>query len=300
MTGKEKAFIAIKQRKKSAEEQYRRLLETLCENEKIDALFRIENSLKWDYVKARTEAEKNRIEEEIEENKKNLLSAIREIGYTENALKVPYSCKYCNDTGMSNGKECACVENARIEIALQENPILRPYPFGLEEINFSYYGENRKEKEILAESIKKAYDSDKKIFLFAGKAGTGKTYFAATFLKDILQTGKDVLALNSVMLNKLFLDYHCAPMQDKNRLWKTFEDADAILIDDLGTEQVLNNVTIPYLLELLTERTDKVTIITTNLSALDLEQRYGQRIVSRLLDKKLSYPLIFKGNDLRF
>ena len=89
-------------------------------------------------------------------------------------------------------------------------------------------------------------------------------------------------------------------MQDKNRLWKTFEDADAILIDDLGTEQVLNNVTIPYLLELLTERTDKVTIITTNLSALDLEQRYGQRIVSRLLDKKLSYPLIFKGNDLRF
>lgn len=83
-------------------------------------------------------------------------------------------------------------------------------------------------------------------------------------------------------------------------MWETITETDAILIDDLGAEQVLNNVTIPYILEMLTERAEnKVTVITTNLSPVELEKRYGQRIVSRLLDKKLSVGIEFGGEDLR-
>ena len=50
----------------------------------------------------------------------------------------------------------------------------------------------------------------------------------------------------------------------------------------------------------LVDRMDKKTIITTNLDVLRMEDRYGERILSRLLDKRKGAMMTFEGEVLRF
>lgn len=300
MTGKEKALAAIRLRKKEAEERHAALLDELRKDEMFDDLFRAENALKWEYVKARSTAEKERLDESIRSNRSAMIAYLNKIGYSESVFSASYSCRFCNDSGFVNGKECSCVEKVRFALEVQENPLLSACPAGFSEVDFSYYKEEQAEKKKRADAIERGLASGRKYFLLAGKPGTGKTFFASAAVKGLLADGKDVLALGAVKLNKMLLSYHCAPLEGKKEVWRAIDDADVLLIDDLGAEQVLNNVTIPYLLEILTERTEKITFITTNLSPSDLEKRYGQRILSRLLDKKLSMPLLFDGKDLRF
>ena len=59
---------------------------------------------------------------------------------------------------------------------------------------------------------------------------------------------------------------------------------EALFIDDLGSEPVVQNVTREYLFSLLNERNiaHRATLIVTNLSLTQLRDRYGERISSRL------------------
>lgn len=300
MTGKEKALSIIKQHKKDAENIYRERLELLSSDEVFDVLFRKSCILKWDYVKAKTEKECNEISKKIETIENEINEYISNKGLPVNWLSIPYSCELCNDSGFKDGKECICVERKRIETELIDNPLLKNVPSGLKKINYSYYGEESPMKKNCASTIHKGMKSGKTIFLIAGKTGTAKTYIALAAVRGELEKGKSVLALSSVKLGKKFLEYHCSPIESKTAKFNALTDPDVLLIDDLGAEQMLNNVTVPYLIELLTERAEnKMTFITTNLSPADLENRYGQRVLSRILDKNLSLPIALGGKDLR-
>ena len=72
-----------------------------------------------------------------------------------------------------------------------------------------------------------------------------------------------------------------------------------LLIDDLGTEPVLRNITVEYLFLLLNEREGMATVTATNLTPAQLMNRYGERVCSRLLDKRQSEVILLKGQDLR-
>lgn len=303
MTGKEKALERIRLNRKTAEKTLLDGVERMREDDFFDALYRKNNALKWEYIRCRDEQKRAGIDAEIQSTEKALDEYMRKNGILVSAFRAPYSCKKCDDTGKDkNGNDCTCVEKTRLAIFLEENATyIKDVAETLQEIDFSYYGKEAEAKKKIADVLQKEdVQKDKRFFLFAGKTGTAKTYFASVFLRELLQKGKDIKATSAIRLNRGFLEYHCAPMEKKNALWNEWIEPDALLIDDLGAEQVLNNVTIPYLLELLTERTGKITILTTNLSPTDLEQKYGQRILSRLLDKKLSCPILFGGSDLRF
>jgi DNA replication protein DnaC len=301
MYGKEKAINLVKERGKAAVNEYRERIETLRKDTAFDSLFSSRNSLKWDYLNAKTEQARTDVENKIAANEAALKEYIAEKGLPKNILSVDYYCKLCNDTGFVGDNECACVEKARIEIELSENPLLKTAPNGLSDIDYSAYGKDADSKKkfagILLENLSK---SEKSYYLLAGRPGTAKTYFASVCVKNALLNGKSVRAMTAVKLNKLFLEYHCAALSKKSELWRGFSEPDMFLIDDLGAEQVLNNVTVPYLQEFLIDRMEnKTTFITTNLSPTDLEKRYGQRILSRMLDKVRSVPIYFGGRDLR-
>lgn len=300
MTGREKALEYIAKRKKEAEEKHLLFLDSLRKDEAFDDLIREGNSLKWDYVKAKTEEQKKALQDKIDENEGKIASYVVGKGYSKDAVFTSYACKKCNDTGFVNGTECSCVEEVRRLLEIDENPLLRDAPASLKDIDFSYYQGEKEKKMLYASAIEKGLEKGKKYFLLAGKTGTAKTFFACSAVKSLLFQGKDVLAIGAIKLNKLLLEYHCAPLEKKGEIRKKIDETDVLLIDDLGAEQILNNVTVPYLLEILTERTDKVTFVTTNLSLNDLDKRYGQRILSRLLDKNLSIAILFDGKDLRF
>ena len=78
-------------------------------------------------------------------------------------------------------------------------------------------------------------------------------------------------------------------------------EAELLLIDDLGTEPLMNNVTVTQLFNLLNERqmSGRHTVLSTNLSMNELQERYTERVTSRLLDKGACLRVGFVGGDVR-
>jgi len=74
-----------------------------------------------------------------------------------------------------------------------------------------------------------------------------------------------------------------------------------LMIDDLGTEPMFNGITVEYLFTLLNERyvTRKHTVIATNLAPAKIQERYGERVASRILDASRCIKVEMRGNDLR-
>ena len=115
------------------------------------------------------------------------------------------------------------------------------------------------------------------------------------------KAGYNPIFITAQNLNNVFLKYHTAPIDEKSLYSSLLCDCDLLVIDDLGCEPPFKNVTNEYLLMVLCERTAKSlpTIITTNLSQNQLLDRYGDRVLSRLNDKRRGSFIEIKGEDLR-
>ena len=294
------ALARMEERKNRAESEYDAILASLLADESFENDYRRLSYLNFEI--ARREVYKEDAADLIAEREK-LLPVV------ENALikkgadgvgKPRYHCDRCHDTGYIDGKRCACLEKERVNVNLSNNPTLVSVPDGLKEVDVNFYKEGKNDYLLLLKDVRKNFvKGDVHFLTLIGKAGTGKTYVASTAVKELLFSGKMVSVLNSVTLNKIFLQYHCAYLADKGDVWEQLIEPDVLLIDDLGAESVLNNVTEPYLYELLVERADKKTIVTTNLSLDAIAQRYNQRIMSRLSDKRKSVAIEINGKDLR-
>ena len=76
-----------------------------------------------------------------------------------------------------------------------------------------------------------------------------------------------------------------------------YYDCDLLILDDLGTE-FSTEYSISALFDIINRRltTGKPIIINANLTLKDMEKRYSDRIVSRLLTFR---HLLFLGSDIR-
>ena len=74
-----------------------------------------------------------------------------------------------------------------------------------------------------------------------------------------------------------------------------------LLVDDLGTEPLMRNITVEYLFLLLNERMEAglSTMVTTNLTPAQIQERYGERVCSRLFDRLSALTIKLEGKDLR-
>ena len=102
-------------------------------------------------------------------------------------------------------------------------------------------------------------------------------------------------------MNNVFLEYHSFFEEGRTLPMNALIAADLLVIDDLGAEQNIRNVTVPYLCNLLSERgmRGRSTLITSNLSQEELLSRYAERVFSRIFDKRLSTTLSLGGGDGR-
>ena len=210
-------------------------------------------------------------------------------------------CKLCGDTGRYNGKFCECVVHAAVQ---NESDISIPlHDFAA--VDFSVYGEHAPTYEKLFGDIRKIctlYPSTKKrCIVINGTTGNGKTYLAGCAASEMLHRGMSVLALTAFAANNRFLKYHTSFDAEKTSYLEPMLDCSLLIIDDLGTESILKNVTAEYLYLVLNERnlTGKLTMFTTNLSQNAILERYGERIYSRIFDKSLTYAKSLTTPDIR-
>lgn len=224
----------------------------------------------------------------IEIARKNLKNAVFAAKLDRNVIEPPCLCKLCNDTGIINGKYCKCVIkrviNSEIEnLVLPQTDFTEAQKTAPKAIS-KVYGAARK-------YIDEYQSGAKPFFIIAGSSGTGKTVLASAIATEFMKNGASAVTVSAFDFVKRAKDYHTQfAIDNYNDLFTPMLDCDVLVIDDLGTETMLKNITREYLYTVINERwlRKKHTVVTTNLKPEALIERYGEAIFSRLCDKSVA------------
>lgn len=135
------------------------------------------------------------------------------------------------------------------------------------------------------EALKSWIMSDYWCFFMKGSVGVGKTRLAFVALAELARVGYTDQTENTdfgyIKANQLGMSLEAERFDDIRKRHRGFINADALFIDDLGTE---NKTHSDWIANLLDEREQeaKKTIITSNLNNDDISIRYGVRFLSRI------------------
>ena len=219
--------------------------------------------------------------------------------------ELKYSCAKCRDSGWNGMELCACIKQRLHNELIKEGGL--PYPaavFGKRAAEV--FGDKiRPEMAKLYVSLEKycadIQNKETKSILIAGNTGVGKTHLLCCMANALMAKGCATQFLTAFAFNSVILNYIKAPAAEKDELLSPLLETDALFIDDLGAEIILNNVTIEYLYLIINERQlkGKYIFISTNLNSNELLSRYGARIHSRLMNKSTSFFVTLPGEDLR-
>ena len=159
----------------------------------------------------------------------------------------------------------------------------------------------KKNLDFLKTYVEKFNDSTSTSLLFVGATGLGKTHLSTAMATGIIYKGYDVIYDTAQNILSDFEDERFRKdnlNESKGYLTKKYFTCDLLIIDDLGTE-LTNTFTLSVLYNLINTRVNskKPMIISTNLMSKELNQRYDQRITSRLLGA--FEPILFHGKDIR-
>ena len=251
--------------------------------------------------------------DELKSQKKELLTKYKvPNGY----LEIQHDCNICKDKGfLDNGHKCNCLKQEIINESYKMSNISRM----LEKENFTtldtsiFSSEKDPESNIspqqnmlqivsICESFILDFDKDNgENLLFYGDTGLGKTFMCNCIAKSLLDKGHLVIYQTAFKMFEIIEDYKFKNTDShiSKENYENLFDCDLLIIDDLGTE-LTNSFTNSELFNILNTRllSGKKTIISTNLSPMQLGSNYAQRIFSRIFDR---FKMVkFIGKDLRW
>ena len=179
--------------------------------------------------------------------------------------------------------------------------------FGFDDADFSEIrnAAQRKKLEsnykIFKKYAEKYPDVKYKNAVIMGGTGVGKSYLTAAVANAMKKKGLGVIYISAIQLDRLMLLYHTSLANERDVYLADIIDCDFLVIDDLGSEQKIKNVTDEYLLKILDERetNNKPVFVTTNLNIDQLRSAYNERLFSRLTNINRTILSNIDGDDLR-
>ncbi|WP_396134091.1 ATP-binding protein [Clostridium sporogenes] len=135
--------------------------------------------------------------------------------------------------------------------------------------------------------------------LLYGTPGNGKTYTVACIANFLIEKMLPVICVNAdSLLNRIKDTYKKWGKEVEEDVIRGLDNADLLIIDDLGTEQdtewtrtkIYNILDSRY-------RNGLPLIITTNLSLMELKNRYEKRTYYRILE--MCTPILNGGKNIR-
>ena len=224
-------------------------------------------------------------------------------GFTEEDMNPQYSCKDCRDTGFIDGKMCRCLKQLQKQLAYEKlNRSLPISGSSFENFSLDYYNQNaRKQMEQIFNYCKnyaQRFHSHSPSLLFRGATGLGKTHLSLSVAAAATEKGFGVIYGSSqnfaVAMEKERFERN-GEMYDTNQ---KLQSCDLLILDDLGTEFSSSYVN-AMLYSIVDTRilASRPTIISTNLSFKEMEQRYDNRFVSRISGHFSTFD--FMGSDVR-
>ena len=232
-----------------------------------------------------------------------------ENGYRGTYLSPVYSCEKCSDTGIYENMRCSCFMDDVKRFECEDINALSPMQLSsFDTFDLNFYPDEtdeRTERNIrrimrgnldyckkFAEDFHLPYSS----ILMRGKTGLGKTHLSLAIANEVIKKGYSVIYSSAPDILRKIEKEHFGGRFETDTAGLVLE-TDLLILDDLGAEfeSKFNTST---LYNILNSRMNsgKPTIVSTNYEISELQQRYGDRIVSRLLTMEL---LTFAGNDIR-
>lgn len=236
---------------------------------------------------------------------------LKKAGFPEDYLDAPYTCKTCRDTGSHDSRYCQCYMELVKEIAreeLEEKASLSKFSFS--SFNIMNYpdaedkslGVNQREHMTRVLSFCKSYAADFSLkspsIIMLGSTGLGKTHLSLAVAGEVTDKGYSVFYDSAHNIMNKLENEHFGKDTSGESIRDDLLKSDLLIIDDLGCEFV-TQFTKAELYNIINSRalSSLPTIISTNCSAKELEEKYTQRTASRILG--YYYPLAFCGRDVR-
>lgn len=253
--------------------------------------------------------------DEIKNNTKKLnkekARLLNEHGFSSKYFEEIYICHKCKDTGFIENNKCECFQQNLIKKYYNMYALSNVF----EEQNFSTFTTKYYSDEICPENgmspkenmkyisrkcsvFVEDFDTSFNNMVFFGLEGLGKTFLCNCIAKALLDKGKIVFYSTAFDLFDSLAKERFDENFKNNQISKLVFEADLLVLDDLGTEQI-NSISTTSLFKIINTRLikKKSTIISTNLDSQKLSEFYTNRNLSRLYGE---YDMIkFFGNDIR-
>ena len=298
------------QREKNAEEEARRREEVRVSAPQVAALMEARQQMIADFCRKALTVEGYQVPEaELRKANEQIRAALKAAGYPEDYLEPVARCPICGDTGYTGGderRECDCYRRRALELsatvgeagqsfeAFDESVFPEIVPEGWPITQREGMRRLRKRCEEYANAYPSVSPRD---MLLYGKSGLGKTYLLNCMARRLSERGFSAELVSAYDVIRIMRDAYFGREDDTARLY----EADVLLIDDLGMEPMMENVTIEQLFQLVNTRRSRglAMVFSTNLNTEELKTRYNERLASRLTDRSLCQVIRLLGQDVR-
>ena len=242
------------------------------------------------------------------------LAEIRRAGFPADFLDEDYMCEKCRDTGYIRTVICDCLmELYKIEQTESLSSLLKLGDETFDSFDLSCYDDMPSQEtgisprkgmemiyEICIEYSRKFGKRSMNLF-FNGAPGLGKTFLSACIARVVAENGHSVVYDTATSIFSRFEDAKFKRSDDLDEARseiKRYLECDLLILDDLGTEMT-TAFTVSALYELVNTRlvTNRKTIVSSNLTLIELRNRYSEQIMSRLEGEY--QVLTFRGEDIR-
>ena len=260
-------------------------------------------------AEAKTEIAKLKLQNQsLQKELKEILS---KFAFPDNYLEEWHKCEKCGDTGNIDGKMCTCMKTLLRETAYERLNRISPLSLSdFDDFSLDYYSkipvaEGRPSpyemmSRVLAFCRKYAYDFSvaSHSMIFQGGPGLGKTHLSLAIAKNAIDKGYGVIYVSApAILSKLENERFSRKSNTENTE-QIIMECDLLIIDDLGTE-FTTKFSVSAIYNIINSRTiaSKPTIISTNLSIAELQEKYSIRTISRIIG--MLDRVEFVGSDIR-
>ncbi|MBR5485426.1 MAG: ATP-binding protein [Oscillospiraceae bacterium] len=245
---------------------------------------------------------------------KQRIELLEKSGFSCDYMNVKFSCPECEDRGYVNNRRCSCFTQILKQLTYKELGSgwdIQQYTMSC--FDLSYYSNEPdgasqviprvRMKEIYdycAEYINSFCESSESL-LFMGSTGLGKTHLSLAIAEQVINRGYGVLYTSAqTMVSRLEKEKFQRSFDDdaEEPYRERIVDCDLLIIDDLGAE-FLTQFAVSAINDIIDRRLvfGKPTIVTTNLERSGIQERYGERLLSRVYGSYKAFR--FFGKDIR-
>lgn len=233
-------------------------------------------------------------------------------GYPADYLKTKYYCEKCQDKGYVDSGRCTCLLDLLKKFSIEKlNGQANLPDCDFNHFSLEYYrGKKDADGDDCFEIMKWIYEFCKdyaesfslksESLLMYGKTGVGKTHLSLSIAKAVAENGFNTAYGSIVNLLTIIEREHFNKVREEENMdtLNLLINADLLVLDDLGAE-ISSQFYESVIYNIINSRINLglPTIISTNLTAAELQKKYNERIISRIFGEFSTLCLV--GEDIR-